>query len=104
MLKKRVSETRKLEHRRRNAAGKAAKAAKAAAKAAKAAGAQNIATKCCEDCALKVAKFGLPAEGRRRWCGGCATGHAGALDSYGHGPRKRCEDCLKDEVPIPIPW
>ena len=31
----------------------------------------------CEDCALKVPNFGLPAEGRKRWCGGCAKAHAG---------------------------
>ena len=43
----------------------------------------------CEDCALKGASFGLAAEGRRRWCGGCAKAHAGARDLV----NKRCEDC-----------
>ena len=32
----------------------------------------------CEDCALKAPSFGLPAEGRKRWCSGCAKAHAGA--------------------------
>ena len=43
----------------------------------------------CEDCALKVPSFGLPAEGRARWCSGCAKAHAGARDLV----NKRCEDC-----------
>ena len=45
----------------------------------------------CEDCALKVPRFGLPAEGTKRcsWCGGCARGHGGAQDLT----RRRCEDC-----------
>jgi hypothetical protein len=36
-----------------------------------------------------VANFGLPAEGKKRWCGGCAKGHAGAGDVA----NKKCEDC-----------
>ena len=31
----------------------------------------------CEDCGLKKPNFGLPAEGKKRWCAGCAKGHAG---------------------------
>ena len=34
----------------------------------------------CEDCQLKQPSFGLPAEGRTRWCSGCAKAHAGAED------------------------
>ena len=26
------------------------------------------------------AHFGLPAEGKKRWCAGCAKGHTGAED------------------------
>ena len=32
----------------------------------------------CEDCALKAPNFGLLAEGKKRWCAGCAKAHAGA--------------------------
>ena len=38
------------------------------------------ARKKCEDCQLKQPSFGLPAEGRTRWCSGCAKAHAGAED------------------------
>jgi hypothetical protein len=34
----------------------------------------------CEDCGLKRQNFGLPAEGKRRWCGGCAKAHAGSAN------------------------
>ena len=35
----------------------------------------------CEGCGLKQPTFGVPAEGgRKRWCGGCAKGHAGAVN------------------------
>ena len=37
-------------------------------------------SKRCEDCALKRPNFGLPAEGKRRWCAGCARGHTGAIN------------------------
>ena len=33
----------------------------------------------CEGCQLKLPNFGLPAEGKKRWCAGCAKGHAGAV-------------------------
>eukprot|EP01050_Picozoa_sp_SAG11_P027361 SAG11_NODE_6898_length_1229_cov_1.825664_1_plen_154_part_00 len=43
----------------------------------------------CEDCKLKHAHFGNPTNGRRRWCGGCAKQHRGAIDiSF-----KKCEGC-----------
>ena len=45
---------------------------------AAAAGAVNIMDKKCEGCGLKVPSFGLPSEGKRRWCAGCAKAHAGA--------------------------
>ena len=47
----------------------------------------------CQDCKQKIQSFGLPAEGKARWCGGCALGHTGAINvrtSYGdrkHGHR-----------------
>jgi hypothetical protein len=40
----------------------------------------DINTKKCEDCQLKAPSFGLPAEGKARWCGGCAKAHTGAVD------------------------
>ena len=50
----------------------------------------------CEGCQLKQPNFGLPAEGKVRWCSGCAKGHAGAVD-LNHKNTKKCEGCgLKD--------
>jgi hypothetical protein len=43
----------------------------------------------CEGCGLKQPNFGLPAEGKKRWCAGCAKGHAGTEDLM----HKKCEDC-----------
>ena len=43
----------------------------------------------CEDCQLKRPSFGLLAEGKSRWCAGCAKGHAGAVDLA----NKKCEGC-----------
>ena len=46
----------------------------------------------CEDCRLKRATYGLPAEGRRRWCAGCAAAEgrrAVRLDKQ----NKMCEGC-----------
>jgi hypothetical protein len=55
------------------------------------AGAVNIVSQKCEGCQLKLASFGLPAEGKnRRWCAGCAKGHAGAVN-VNH--KRSCEDC-----------
>jgi hypothetical protein len=44
------------------------------------AGAVNIMNKKCEGCGLKAPNFGLPSEGKKRWCFGCAKGHAGAVN------------------------
>ena len=33
----------------------------------------------CEGCGLKRPTYGLPAEGRQRWCAGCAAAHGGAV-------------------------
>ena len=49
----------------------------------------NVVTKKCEGCGLKRPNFGLPAERKKRWCAGCAKGHAGAVDVY----NKKCEGC-----------
>jgi hypothetical protein len=43
----------------------------------------------CEGCGLKQPNCGLSAEGKRRWCAGCAKAHAGAVDIM----HKKCEDC-----------
>ena len=53
----------------------------------------------CEDCALRQPSFGLPAEGRTRWCGGCAKAHAGARDVTS----KRCEDCALKQPGFGLP-
>ena len=44
----------------------------------------------CEGCGLKQAAYGLPADGRRRWCAGCAAAHGGAVSLK---QRKMCEGC-----------
>ena len=41
-------------------------------------GAVDWSGKKCEGCQLKRPTFGLPAEGKARWCGGCAKAHAKA--------------------------
>ena len=37
----------------------------------------------------KIASFGLPMEGTRRWCRACSLGHPGAMDVS----NAKCEDC-----------
>ena len=49
----------------------------------------NLSTKKCEGCGLKAPSFGLPAEGKKRWCVGCAKRHAGAVNVDG----RTCEHC-----------
>ena len=50
----------------------------------------DVVSKKCEGCGLKQPMFGLPGEGKkRRWCSGCAKGHAGAVDVVS----KKCEGC-----------
>ena len=46
----------------------------------------------CEDCALKAPNFGLLAEGKKRWCAGCAKAHAGTQNIK---RRRKCEDCAR---------
>jgi hypothetical protein len=48
----------------------------------------------CESCLAKRANFGLPDEGTRRWCGGCAKEWPGAIDVV----HKKCDDC-KSKLP-----
>jgi hypothetical protein len=69
-----------------------------------------------EGCSLKQPKFGLPAEGKKRWCSGCAKAHAGAVDvvskkseGYGlkrpnfglpaKGKKRWCAGCAKRHTP-----
>ena len=52
----------------------------------------QLVSRSCEDCELKVPSFGLPAEGKRRWCSGCAKGHAGAVRRQSMN-NKMCEGC-----------
>jgi hypothetical protein len=44
----------------------------------------------CEDCGLKWPSFGLPVEGKKWWCAGCAKAHVGAKSL---GANKMCEGC-----------
>ena len=60
----------------------------------------HVKNKRCEDCEVKEPRFGLPAEGKaRRWCGGCAKGHAGAVDFK----NKECEGCLVKQARFGLP-
>ena len=55
----------------------------------------------CEGCGLKHPTFGVPAEGgRKRWCGGCAKGHAGAV---GQRWVKRCEGFGLERPTVGVP-
>jgi hypothetical protein len=58
----------------------------------------NLLTKKCEGCQLKETTFGLLAEGKRRWCGGCAKAHAGAVSLC-----KRCEGCGENRARFGLP-
>jgi hypothetical protein len=49
----------------------------------------DLVTKKCEDCDLVAASFGRLAEGKKRWCFGCAKAHKGAVNVVS----KKCEDC-----------
>jgi hypothetical protein len=50
----------------------------------------DVVNKKCESCQLKLPSFGLPAEGKARWCAGCAKAHAGAIS---FASNKKCEGC-----------
>ena len=58
----------------------------------------DLASKKCEGCQLKHPSFGLPAEGKKRWCGGCAKGHAAAVNVG-----KNCEDCQLKQPSFGLP-
>jgi hypothetical protein len=54
-------------------------------------GAQIKHRKICEDCEAKSANYGLPAQGKRRWCARCAqTNHPGSCRVTKH---RKCEHC-----------
>ena len=59
----------------------------------------NVRHKKCEGCGLKQANFSLPAEGKARWCSGCAKGHAGAVDVN----NKKCEGCQLKHANFGLP-
>jgi hypothetical protein len=54
---------------------------RAARSGEEAAGPPSRRTNNCEDCEKKAASFGLPDEGKKRWCSSCAKAHAGAVSS-----------------------
>ena len=43
--------------------------------------------------------FGLPAKGNKRWCGGCAKWHKGAVNVDG----KMCEGCQLMQPAVRLP-
>ena len=47
----------------------------------------------CEGCGTKQPNFGLPAEGRRRWCAGCAAAEGNGAVRLSVSKRKMCEGC-----------
>ena len=47
--------------------------------------------KMCEGCGLKWSSYGLPAEGRMRWCSGCAAVEGSGAVSLQQN--KMCEGC-----------
>jgi hypothetical protein len=49
----------------------------------------DVVNKKCEECQLKQPTFGLPSDRTKRWCSGCAKGHAGAVNVVD----KKCEEC-----------
>jgi hypothetical protein len=49
----------------------------------------DLVNKKCEGCQLKQAHFGLLSDGKKRWCGGCAKGHMGAVNVDSN----KCEGC-----------
>ena len=53
----------------------------------------------CEDCLQQKAQFGLPPRRKKRWCGGCAKVHAGAVDCR----TKMCEDCHAKPAGLVLP-
>ena len=52
----------------------------------------HLSAKMCEGCGRVVPRFGLPSEGKFRWCAACAKGHAGAVN-VANG--RMCEDCQR---------
>ena len=59
----------------------------------------DVANKKCDGCQLKLPRFGLLAEGKKRWCGGCAKGRKGAVDIN----HKKCEDCQLTKPSFGLP-
>ena len=52
-------------------------------------GSVDLVNKPCEDCKTKSRAWGLPSEGRKRWCAGCGVNHTGAVRVGG----KKCKAC-----------
>jgi hypothetical protein len=59
----------------------------------------NVVNKKCEDCRLTIPNFGVPAEGKARWCSGCAKAHTGAVDIR----HPKCESCGLKEARLGLP-
>ena len=48
---------------------------------------------------MKRSSFGLPSDRMKRWCSGCAKGHAGAVDVSS----KMCEGCGVKGASLKLP-
>ena len=67
------------------------------------AGVEDIKNKKCEGCGLKHPSFGLPAEGKKQWCSGCAKVHTGAVNIRYLINNKKYEGCLLKQPSFGLP-
>ena len=58
-----------------------------------------LVTRKCESCQVKQPNYGMPAEGKARWCAGCAKAYTGAVDVK----HPKCEGCGLKEPSLCLP-
>eukprot|EP01048_Picozoa_sp_COSAG05_P028201 COSAG05_NODE_8626_length_686_cov_1.725724_1_plen_126_part_10 len=61
--------------------------------------ARDLSSKMCEGCGLEHASYGLPSDGKKRWCAGCGREQAGAQDLSS----KMCEGCGRKHASYGLP-